>query len=176
MSRTPATGTTDAAPSAPVVTAQQVGEAYLQLVHRMRRVADERLAGSGLSLPRVKLMQYLAASGPTRQNVIATCFDVAPRSVTDMVDCLERGGLAERQDDPTDRRAKLVSLTPTGHDAAASAGHERDQVFEEIFGVLDAGARATFLDFLTTLDKATVTTGEPSPCEFAEPLTSRSNA
>jgi DNA-binding MarR family transcriptional regulator len=171
MSRSPAPETV-----APIVTAQQVGEAYLQLVHRMRRVADERLAGSGLSLPRVKLMQYLAASGPTRQNVIATCFDVAPRSVTDMVDCLERGGLAQRHDDPTDRRAKLVSLTPAGRDAAAGAGHQRDEIFERIFGALDAAARATLLDLLTTLDKATVTTGEDSPCDRADLHTSRSHA
>jgi DNA-binding MarR family transcriptional regulator len=162
MSRSPAPKTAE-----PAVTAQQVGEAYLRLVHRMRRVADERLAGSGLSLPRVKLMQYLAASGPTRQNVIATCFDVAPRSVTDMVDCLERGGLAVRHDDPTDRRAKLVSLTPAGCDAAASAGLERDQVFETIFGALDATDRVTFLDLLTTLDQATASAGDSTPCDRA---------
>jgi DNA-binding MarR family transcriptional regulator len=151
----------------PAVTAKQIGEAYLQLVHRMRRVADERLAGSGLSLPRVKLMQYLALSGPTRQNVIATCFDVAPRSVTDMVDCLERGGLAVRHDDPSDRRAKLVSLTPAGIDAAASAGLERDQVFEQIFGSLDADSRSTFLAILTTLDRATANAGEVTPGDRA---------
>jgi DNA-binding MarR family transcriptional regulator len=160
-------GTTASTTASPVVTSKQLGEAYLQLVHRMRRVADERLAGSGLSLPRVKLMQYLAASGPTRQNVIAACFDVAPRSVTDMVDCLERGGLAERHDDPTDRRAKLVSLTPAGSDAAASAGLERDQVFEQIFGSLDPASRSTFLSILTTLDQATASTDVSMPCERA---------
>jgi DNA-binding MarR family transcriptional regulator len=160
-------GTSASKIAEPVVTAKQLGEAYLQLVHRMKRVADERLASSGLSLPRVKLMQYLAASGPTRQNVIATCFDVAPRSVTDMVDCLERGGLAVRHDDPTDRRAKLVSLTPAGIDAAASAGLERDQVFEQIFGSLDAASRTTFLAILTTLDQATASAGDSTPCDRA---------
>jgi DNA-binding MarR family transcriptional regulator len=165
-----------AAPDVTVVTPQQVGEAYMALIHRMRRVADERLSGLGLSMPRIKLLQYLSHSGPTRQNVIANCFDIAPRSVTDMVDCLERDGLAVRRDDPSDRRAKLVELTPAGNDAAASAGDARDQLFQHIFGALDAAGRATLLDLLTTLDKATATAGEFSPCESAATQTSRSNA
>jgi DNA-binding MarR family transcriptional regulator len=160
----------------PVVTPVQVGEAYLLLVHRMRRVADERLSGLGLSLPRIKLLQYLSQSGPTRQNVIATCFDIAPRSVTDMVDCLERDGLAVRRDDPSDRRAKLVELTPTGSDAAAVAGDARDQLFDHIFGVLDATQRATLLGLLTTLDKATASDGDTSQCENAASDTARSHA
>jgi DNA-binding MarR family transcriptional regulator len=160
----------------PEVSPVQVGEAYLLLVHRMRRVADERLSGLGLSMPRIKLLQYLSHSGPTRQNVIATCFDIAPRSVTDMVDCMERDGLAVRRDDPSDRRAKLVELTPTGSEAAARAGDARDELFGHIFGVLDAAQRASLLDLLTTLDKATATADESSPCENAVPATTRSHA
>lgn len=148
----------------------------MQLIHRMRRVADERLSGLGLSMPRIKLLQYLSHTGPTRQNVIATCFDIAPRSVTDMVDCLERDGLAVRRDDPTDRRAKLVELTPAGNDAAASAGQARDELFQHIFGALDAGARATLLDLLTTLDTATATAFDSSPCGRAVPQSTRSHA
>jgi DNA-binding MarR family transcriptional regulator len=167
--RPKAVATTDVSPA-------QVGEAYLLLVHRMRRVADERLSGLGLSMPRIKLLQYLSHSGPTRQNVIATCFDIAPRSVTDMVDCMERDGLAVRRDDPSDRRAKLVELTPTGNEAAARAGDARDELFDHIFGVLDATERASLLDLLTTLDKATASADDTSPCENAEPATSRSHA
>jgi DNA-binding MarR family transcriptional regulator len=168
--------TTPAATATGAVTPQQLGEAYLSLVHKMRRVADERLADSGLSMPRIKLLQYLSVSGPTRQNVIASCFDVAPRSVTDMVDCLERDGLATRHDDPTDRRAKLVALTPAGNDVAVTAGVARDQLFEQIFGALDADDRATLLGLLTTLDQATAAAGEDSPCGLAAPQTSRSTS
>jgi DNA-binding MarR family transcriptional regulator len=162
--------------ASPDVTPAQVGEAYLLLVHRMRRVADERLSGLGLSMPRIKLLQYLSQSGPTRQNVIATCFDIAPRSVTDMVDCMERDGLAVRRDDPSDRRAKLVELTESGNEAAAHAGEARDELFEHIFGVLDATERASLLDLLTTLDQATASAEVTSPCENTEPATSRSTS
>jgi DNA-binding MarR family transcriptional regulator len=162
--------------TSPDVTPVQVGEAYLLLVHRMRRVADERLSGLGLSMPRIKLLQYLSQSGPTRQNVIANCFDIAPRSVTDMVDCMERDGLAVRRDDPSDRRAKLVELTPTGNQAAAQAGEARDELFGHIFGVLDATERASLLDLLTTLDKATASADDSSPCGSATTQTSRSTS
>jgi DNA-binding MarR family transcriptional regulator len=35
--------------------------------------------------------------------VLAAEFDLAPRTITDVIDALERDGLAERQADPTDR-------------------------------------------------------------------------
>jgi DNA-binding MarR family transcriptional regulator len=157
------------------VSPKQVGEAYMQLVHRLRRAADDRLGDCGLSMPRIKLLQFLVNAGPTRQNVIASCFDLAPRSVTDMVDSLERDGLAVRRDDPTDRRAKLVELTPSGHESAVSAGALRDQLFDQIFGAIDATSRATLLDLLTTLDHATVAVAAgDAPCGPTEPLSSRS--
>jgi DNA-binding MarR family transcriptional regulator len=167
-----------AAPAAAGVTPLQVGEAYLGLIHRLRRVADEKLSNCGLSMPRIKLLQYLAHEGATRQNVIATCFDLAPRSVTDMVDSLERDGLAVRRDDPTDRRAKLVELTPAGHESAASSGALRDQIFERIFGALDAPERATLLDLITILDRATVaaTVDGLAPCGPSELPSSRSTS
>jgi DNA-binding MarR family transcriptional regulator len=175
VSSTRTTRTTATTASADV-TPLQVGEAYLGLIHRLRRVADDQLSSCGLSMPRIKLLQFLANAGATRQNVIATCFDLAPRSVTDMVDSLERDGLAVRRDDPTDRRAKLVELTPAGHESAASSGALRDQIFERIFGALDAPARATLLDLITILDRATVAVDGLAPCGPSELESSRSTS
>jgi DNA-binding MarR family transcriptional regulator len=153
------------------VTPQQLGEAFMRFYQRIRRVSDERLSGTGgLSMPRIKLMQYLAMAGPTRQNVLATCFDVAPRSVTDMVDSLERDGLAQRQDDPTDRRAKLVALTPAGSAAAAICGQDRDRMFAHIFGALDEASRAQLIEHLATLEHATTTACEQSRRAEPDPL------
>jgi DNA-binding MarR family transcriptional regulator len=175
VSSTSTTSTTAASESVDI-TPLQVGEAYLGLIHRLRRVADDQLSSCGLSMPRIKLLQYLAHEGPTRQNVIALGFDLAPRSVTDMVDSLERDGLAERRDDPTDRRAKLVELTPAGHESAATSGALRDQIFERIFGALDAPSRATLLDLITILDRAAASAGDFSPCGPADPQISGSTS
>ena len=56
----------------------------------------------------------LHEQGPTRQSVLAAEFGLSPHSITDIVDALERLGLAERRPDPTDRRAKLVAITKAG--------------------------------------------------------------
>jgi len=51
---------------------------------------------------------------PTRQSVLAADLGLAPRSITDIVDALERLGLTESRPDATDRRGKLVAITDAG--------------------------------------------------------------
>ena len=45
-----------------------------------------------------------ATQDPPRQSVLAADFGLSPRSVTNVVDALERQGLAERQQNAADRR------------------------------------------------------------------------
>jgi len=45
---------------------------------------------------------------------LAQSAGVTPRNVTGLVDTLEREGLAQRTQDPSDRRSVLVTITPAG--------------------------------------------------------------
>ncbi len=47
-------------------------------------------------MARTKVLRRLDEQGPTRQNVLATDFGLSPHSITDIVDGLERLGMAER--------------------------------------------------------------------------------
>lgn len=49
-----------------------------------------------------------------RFTIVAHELGVEPPMVTSMVDALSKKNLVVRSDDPTDRRAKLICLTPTG--------------------------------------------------------------
>lgn len=137
-----------------MVSPEQVGERYLTVHHRMRRAVDEGMSVSGLSLARTKVLVQLRQRGPTRQSVLAAEFEVAPHSITDIVDALERAGLAARQADPTDRRAKLVALTSAGDAALAVASATRERLLKQIFGALDADDRVTIVRLLDVLDGA----------------------
>src|ERR1035438_2179282 len=137
-----------------MVSPEQLGERYLAVHHRMRRAVDDGMSVSGLSLTRTKVLAQLRRCGPTRQNVLAAEFGVAPHTITDVVDALERDGLAERRLDPTDRRAKLVALTRAGESALAAASAARERLLQQIFGALDAGDRATMVRLLDALDTA----------------------
>src|ERR1700712_3026047 len=109
---------------------------YVSSHHQLKRVVDEAMQAAGLSLARTKVLNQLRVEGPMRQQALALCFGYAPRSITDMVDGLERDGLAERLDDPEDRRAKLVRLTPSGESALDAALEVRGELVEHVFGVL----------------------------------------
>jgi DNA-binding MarR family transcriptional regulator len=116
-----------------------VAELLVTCVKRMRRHVDARLAEHGLSMSRTKVIGLLGFRGPTHQGEIATMFDLAPRTVTELVDGLERDGLVMRTADPDDRRARYVDLTPAGQEVLARATAARDQIVSDIFGSLDQG-------------------------------------
>lgn len=140
-----------------MISPEQVGERYLAVHHRMRRAVDCGMSACGLSLARTKVLAQLQRRGPSRQSVLAVDFGLAPHSVTDIVDALERDGLVMRQPDPTDRRAKLVSLTSRGETALAGAASTRERLLMQIFGALDEADRATMVRLLDTLDLAAAT-------------------
>jgi DNA-binding MarR family transcriptional regulator len=104
---------------------EQLGELYLEVHHRMHRAFDGGMSACGLSLARTKVLAQLQRSGPVRPSVLAAEFGFAPRTITELVDTLERDGLAARQPDPTDRRCSSRSRargkprwpwpTPPGH-------------------------------------------------------------
>ena len=137
-----------------MVTPERVGERFLAVFHRMHRAADERMTASGLSLARTKVLRHLAQSGPVRPGALASVCGVVPHSITDIVDGLERDGLAERQPDPADRRAKLIRLTGKGAAALTTAAATREHLLNTLFGALDAAEQQNLLDLLDRLDTA----------------------
>ena len=136
-----------------MITPEQLGERYIAVHQRMRRAANDEMSGCGLSMARTKVLLRLR-EGPTRQHVLAAEFGLAPHSITDIVDALERQGLAERRPDPTDRRAKLVAITDAGEAALNVANATRERLLTQVFGALSGADRATLLRLLDSLDEA----------------------
>ena len=139
---------------AAMITAEQVGERYLAVHHRMFRAVNDEMSGCGLSMARTKVLRHLHEQGPTRQSALAVDFGLSPHSITDIVDGLERLGMAERRPDPTDRRAKLVAITDAGQAGLDVADATRQRLLTHVFGALSEADRATLLRLLGTLDEA----------------------
>ena len=137
-----------------MITPEQVGERYLAVHHRMFRAVNDEMAGCGLSVARTKVLRRLCEQGPTRQSVLAADFALSPHSITDIVDGLERLGLAERRPDPVDRRAKLVAITDAGRTALDAANATWERLLTQIFGSLSEADRETLLRLLGSLDEA----------------------
>jgi DNA-binding MarR family transcriptional regulator len=137
-----------------VISAEHMGERFITVYHRLHRVADDYMSASGLSLSRTKVLRQLQRSGPTRQGVLAVHFGVVPHSITDIVDGLERDGLAERLPDLADRRAKLVALTDKGTAALVVAGAARERLLNHVFGAIDPDEREVLTGLLDRLEAA----------------------
>jgi DNA-binding MarR family transcriptional regulator len=137
-----------------MITPEELGERYLAVHHRMFRAVNDEMSGCGLSMARTKVLMHLKEHGPTRQSVLATEFGMAPHSITDIVDALERQGLAQRRPDATDRRAKLVAITGAGQACLSVAYATRERLLTQIFGALSEADRATLIRLLGSLDEA----------------------
>jgi DNA-binding MarR family transcriptional regulator len=134
---------------------ERVGLRYLALAYRVRRVLDDGMVASGLSLARTKLLQVLDQQGSLRQMSLAQELGLAQRSVTQAVESLERDGLLERTSDPADGRAKLVTLTPEGAAAVAVSARAGEQLLRRIFGALDRTQLANLDELLTAIEVST---------------------
>jgi DNA-binding MarR family transcriptional regulator len=118
-------------------------------LHTMRRDVREQV---DLTPSRHRLLRVVArAEEPQRQTALATALDVVPRSVTSLVDDLERAGLVERRPDPTDRRATLVAATDEGRAVLAEADRQRRRHADELLGRLEPVERDELLRLLHRL-------------------------
>ena len=75
----------------------------------------------GLAPGGLKALLQLSPDEPIPMRDLAEYFRCDPSYVTSLVDGLESAGLAERRSHPTDRRVKMVALSPSGVGALADA-------------------------------------------------------
>jgi DNA-binding MarR family transcriptional regulator len=144
------------------VSPYEVGQLYIAMHHRLHRLVDDEMTAAGLSLSRAKVLGVLADFGPMNQAALAGHLGFAARSVTDTVDSLERDNLAVRQDDPSDRRARIVAITPAGAKVLAEAMTTRLRMFDQIFGSLDAAQREQLAGLLQIINGSLVSQVSPT--------------
>ncbi len=114
-----------------------------------RRAANAVAEAHGLSdataLPLLIIGRH---GGEPRQNVLAEAVGIEGPSLVRLLDQLGAAGLVVRQEDPTDRRAKVLSLTPAGRAVVATMETALERLREEIFAaVSDADLEASLRVF-----------------------------
>jgi DNA-binding MarR family transcriptional regulator len=85
------------------------------------------------------------------QAQLAELGDMDKTTMVVTVDALERAGLAERRPSPTDRRARIILVTPKGAEMAKRSQAIVDKVHGDAIGSLPAPARSVLIEALTTL-------------------------
>lgn len=77
----------------------------------LRRAFDERVRATGATSPQARLLLTLSRNPDQNQAWYADRLEIEPITLCRMVDRMEESGLVERQQDPTDRRARRLHLT-----------------------------------------------------------------
>ncbi len=127
---------------------------YSQIYLRFHRLLDRQMAAQGASLARTKMLHFIANNAPVRAADVAEWFDLAPRTVTQAVDTMERDGLVVRVPDPADRRAKRLDITEHGEHVLRQTEPLRRSLIAQAFGLLTDAEIAQFACILDKMEQA----------------------
>ena len=127
------------------------------LTRRWRQVLDAEFQFSGLTDAtwRPLLHLYLHGDG-IRQKDLAASVGIEGPSLVRLIDTLVSKGLVVRSEDSTDRRAKLLCLTPEGRLSVSCIRETVVQLEGEILGSFSDSEIALFGQFVMRLE-STVT-------------------
>src|SRR5947207_4863092 len=92
----------------------------------LQRLATRSIEASGIGLSDFAVMEMLLHKGPKPVNEIGRRVELTSGAITTAVDRLESRGLVTREAHESDRRTRIVRLTPRGKEEAAKifAGHK----------------------------------------------------
>jgi MarR family transcriptional regulator for hemolysin len=127
----------------------------VQASRKWRKLAQVALAAHGISQARAAALVWVQRlGGGTRQVVLASYVGIEGTSLVRLLDELSAAGLLVRKDDPDDRRAKTVWLTPQGERLAEQIEKVLAALRERVLeGVNEADMDAT-LRLCQAIDRA----------------------
>ena len=123
-------------------------------MHRSMRGWGRFAKSTGLSMPQFGLLMQMHHKGACGMSEVSERFDITPAAASQLVDKLVQSGLIQREEDPHDRRAKLLNLTDKGRDLIQQGIEERYRWVEELVGKLTAEERAQISDALNLMTRA----------------------
>lgn len=121
--------------------------------HSMRERAHFAKA-TGLSMPQFGILMQLHYRHNCGVSDLSERFDITNAAASQLVEKLVQSGLILREEDPNDRRAKLLNLTDKGRKLIQLGIEERYRWVDQLAGKLTAEERAKVNEALTILTSA----------------------
>jgi MarR family transcriptional regulator, transcriptional regulator for hemolysin len=150
------------ATTTPTRTAPDLSFLLAHTSHVLTTRMTAALAEIGLT-PREFCVLTHSEAGDLTQIELAGLVDLDKTTMVVTVDELEAAGYASRVPSPSDRRARLVTLTDAGRKVMEAGREIVDRVHGEVLGSLPAGQSAVFTDALTALADGIL--ANPVECE-----------
>jgi len=127
-----------------------------QVGHLLRRATQRHLSIYGQAINALTPMQFatlakLTEAGALSQNALGRLTAMDGATIKGVVDRLKNHGMVQTENDKTDRRRTIVSLTPQGRNLLADLTETARNVTDETLSPLTDSEQAIFLHLLRKL-------------------------
>jgi DNA-binding MarR family transcriptional regulator len=130
-----------------------------RLVQRFNTIVNARASSrslmvmheSGLTFPQMIVLYALAARGAQSLSRLAALTRLSAPAMSQLVDRLVESAYVSRDEDPADRRMRLIALRPKGARLVAQLDRVRRSELDEVLGRLPRRARARLVEILSEI-------------------------
>jgi MarR family transcriptional regulator for hemolysin len=141
----------------------------LRAARAWRRIADAAAVEFGLSEATAYPLVFMSRLGEgLRQTTLAEAIGIEGPSLVRVLDQLCAGGLVERREDPTDRRAKTLHLTEKGRRTARDLTARLDETRARVFAAADPGDLRAGLRVFEIIEGTANRTAAPAAGELVQ--------
>lgn len=109
---------------------------------------------TGLSMPQFSLLMQLHHKGACGMSEVSERFEITPAAASQLVDKLVQSGFISRDEDPHDRRAKILNLTDKGRELIRRGMEERYRWVDQLVGKLTAAEQVRISEALDLMTRA----------------------
>ena len=123
-------------------------------MHRSMRGWSQFAKTTGLSMPQFSILMQLHYRGNCGIGDISERFDITNAAASQLVDKLVQSGFIRREEDPHDRRAKLLNLTDKGRELIQQGIEERYRWVDQLAENLTAEESAKVIEAFNIMTRA----------------------
>jgi MarR family transcriptional regulator for hemolysin len=148
---------------------RSLGVLISDVARLLRRNFDRRLQSLGLTQAQWRAIVHVSRTEGMNQVALAECLEAQPITVARLIDRMESAGWIERRNDPLDRRAVRLYLTPKCQPILAEIHARAAEMMSDGVVGLSASAQKQLFEHLQRM-KQNLTAVEPRTLAAAETL------
>jgi len=138
----------------PILFSQSLRAWMDAFMHRSMRGFNHYAKSTGLSMPQFSILMQLHHKGPCGMSEVSERFDISAAAASQLVEKLVHAGYLDRTEYPSDRRAKLLTLSAKGEELIQQGTEERYSWMDDLAATLSAEERVKVEEALIILTKA----------------------
>ena len=118
---------------------------------RIRDIYEEVLRPANLTGKHIGILFILEEKGSISQNELGKCAYIDRTTIVGLIDDLEKEGLVERKEHPTDRRSHAIYLTAKGKEALPAFDKKALEIEQKFLDCLSAQEQKNLIQILRKL-------------------------